>query len=143
MIKVIIILLLSLLSGTAFAEWVPIAAIHSQESPETQTAYVDAATVQKNGNVVNMAVLVDHQSGLSKGVESSLDKLFFRAKGDITKSWKVQDEFDCTNKQLRMLSHTLLAGFAVTSQSLLLCPRLKLMPRSVKRLPKLFLAFAL
>lgn len=101
----ILILLLSLISSSAFAEWMPIAVIHAQESPETQTAYVDSATVHKNGNLVNMMVLVDHQSGLSKGVESTLGKLFFRSKDDITKSWKVQDEFDCKDKKIRMLSY--------------------------------------
>lgn len=106
MIKVAFILLLTGLSSTAFAEWLPIAVIHSQESPETQTAYVDPATVHKNGNLVNMVVLVDHQSGLSNGFESTLDKLFFKGRGDITKSWKVQDEFDCKGRQLRMLSYT-------------------------------------
>lgn len=106
MSKMVLILLLSLVSSTAFAAWLPIASVHSQESPETQTAYVDPATVHKNGNLVNMVVLVDHQSGLSHGVESKLDKLFFKGKGDITKSWKVQDEFDCKDKKLRMLSYT-------------------------------------
>jgi hypothetical protein len=48
---------------------------------------------------------VDHQSGLSKGAESTLDKIFFRSKGDITKSWKVQDEFDCKDNKLRMRSY--------------------------------------
>ncbi|MGA7594184.1 MAG: surface-adhesin E family protein [Gallionella sp.] len=105
MTKLILILLLTGLSSTAFAKWVPIAVIHAQESPETQTAYVDPATVHKNGNLVNMMVLVDHQSGLSNGVESTLGKLFFKSKGDITKSWEVQDEFDCKDKKLRMLSY--------------------------------------
>lgn len=105
MTKVVFILLLVGLSRSAMAEWMPVALIHSQESPETQTAYVNPATIHKNGILVNMVVLVDHQSGLSNGVESTLDKLFFRAKGDITKSWKVQDEFDCKDRKLRMLSY--------------------------------------
>ena len=80
--------------------------IHSQESPESQIAYVDPATIHKDANIVNIQVLVDHQSGLSKKAESTLDKLFFRSRDDITKSWKVQDEFDCKEAKLRMLSYT-------------------------------------
>ena len=105
MTKVILILLLSLVSSSAMAEWVPIAAMHSQESPEIQTAYVDPDTIYKNGNLVNMVVLVDHQSGLSKGWENRIAKFFSMSKGEITKSWKVEDEFDCMDKKLRMLSY--------------------------------------
>lgn len=88
------------------AEWAEVTAIHSQESPETQTAYVDPATIHKSGNLVNMMVLIDHQSGLSKEMESRLDKIFSGYTREITKSWKVQDEFDCKAKKLRMLSYT-------------------------------------
>lgn len=42
------------------AEWVPVAVIHSKESPETQTAYVVPGTIHKTGSLVNMVVLVDH-----------------------------------------------------------------------------------
>ena len=103
--KFILILMLVFVSSNAMAEWVEVTAIHSQESPESQVAYVDPATIHKNGNLM-MVVLVDHQSGLSKGIENRLDKLFFsRSNGDITKSWKVQDEFDCKDNKLRMLSY--------------------------------------
>lgn len=104
--KAILMMLLSLVGSSAMAEWMMVASIHSQESPEIQIAYTDPATIHKNGSLVDMVVLVDHQSGLSNGVESTLDKLFFRSKGDITRSWKVQDEFDCKDKKLRMLSYT-------------------------------------
>ena len=103
--KLILMLLLSLVSGSAMAEWVEVTAIHSQESPEIQIAYTDPATIHKNGNMVNMRVLVDHQSGLTRGMENKLDKFFSIPKGEITKSWKVQDEFDCKDKKLRMLSY--------------------------------------
>ena len=86
------------------AEWVKITSIHSQESPEIQIAFADPATIHKDGNLVNMRVLVDHQSGLSKEMESRLDNIFSMSRDDITKSWKVQDEFDCKDKKLRMLS---------------------------------------
>ncbi len=99
-------LLLAIVSSKAMAEWMAVAKIHSQESPETQIAYTDPATIHKNGSLVNMVVLVDHQSGLSKESESRLDAIFPSSKGRITKSWKVQDEFNCTDKKLRMLSYT-------------------------------------
>jgi hypothetical protein len=104
--KIILMLLLAIVSSNAMAEWVKIAAIHSQESPEIQIAYADPAIIHKNGNLVNMSVLVDHQSGLSKKMENRLDKIFSRTKDDITKSWKVEDEFDCMSEKLRMLSYT-------------------------------------
>jgi hypothetical protein len=106
MSKIILMLLLAIVSSNAMADWVKITSIHSQESPEIQIAYTDPATIHKNGNFVNMWVLVDHQSGLSKEVENRLDKIFSRTKDDITKSWKVEDEFDCLNEKLRMLSYT-------------------------------------
>jgi hypothetical protein len=102
--KISLVLLLSFVSSNAMAEWVKIASIHSRESPEIQIAFADSATIHKNGNLVNMWVLVDHQSGLSKEMESRLDNIFSRSKADITKSWKVQDEFDCKDNKLRMLS---------------------------------------
>jgi len=103
--KFTLMLLLSLVSSSAMAEWVKIAVIHSQQSPEIQTAYVDPVTIQKNGNLVSMSVLVDHQSGLSTAVGSKIMAIFSSAKGNIKKSWKVQDEFDCGNRKLRMLSY--------------------------------------
>jgi cellobiose-specific phosphotransferase system component IIB len=105
MTKIILMLILAGMSTSAMAEWVEVTAIHSQESPEIQIAYVDPATVHKNGNLVNMVVLVDHQSGLSKGMDNKIAKFFSMSKGDITKSWEVQDEFDCKDKKLRMLSY--------------------------------------
>lgn len=104
--RVVLILLLSAVSSNAMAEWAAVTAIRSQESPEIQIAYVDPASIHKDGNLVNMWVLVDHQSGLSREMEHRLDNIFSSAKGAITKSWKVQDEFDCKDKKLRMLSYT-------------------------------------
>ncbi|MEO9038761.1 MAG: surface-adhesin E family protein [Gallionella sp.] len=104
--KFILMSLLAIVSSNVMADWMKITSIHSQDSPETQTAYTDTATMHKSGNFVSMWVLVDHQSGLSQGVENKLDKIFSRTKNDITKSWKVEDEFDCLNVKLRMLSYT-------------------------------------
>ncbi|MCG6934219.1 MAG: hypothetical protein LJE57_11325 [Gallionella sp.] len=106
MLKIILVLLLSLASTSAIAEWLKVSAIHSQDSPEIQIAYTDPATIHKDGNLVTMMVLVDHQSGLSKEAERRLDSLFSGFKKDIIKSWKVQDEFDCKADRLRMLSYT-------------------------------------
>jgi hypothetical protein len=103
--NIILMLMLAGVSSNAMAEWVKIASIHSQESPESQTAFADPATIHKNGNLVTMWLLVDHQSGFSKGIENRLDAIFHRSKGRITKSWKVQDEFDCKDRKLRMLSY--------------------------------------
>lgn len=105
MLKAILMMLLSLVSNSVMAEWVIVSTTHSQESPELQIVYVDPSTIHKNGNLVDMLVLVDHQSGLSKDTESKLDAIFPQSKGTITKSWKVQDEFDCKDKILRMLSY--------------------------------------
>jgi len=106
MTKALLMLLLAGLSNSAMAEWLKVSAIHSQESPEIQIAYVDPATIQKDGNIVKMLVLVDHHSGLSKDMENRLDSLFSGFKRDITKSWQVQDEFDCKAERLSMLSYT-------------------------------------
>ena len=104
--NIILMLMLAGVSSNAMAEWVKIVSIDSRVSPESQTAFVDPATVHKNGNLVNMWVLVDHQTGFSKGLEKRLDKIFHTSKGRITKSWKVQDEFECRDRKLRMLSYT-------------------------------------
>ena len=106
MAKLFLVLLLASLSTSAMAEWAEVTAIHSQESPEIQIAYVDPATIHKNGNMMDMVVLVDHQSGLSKEMENRLDKIFSGYTREITKSWTVQDEFDCKANKLRMLSYT-------------------------------------
>lgn len=103
--KLILILMLFLVSNSAMAEWVKVAVIHSQQSPEIQTAYVDPGTIQRNGKLVSMSVLVDHQSGLSKEVGSKVMSFFSSSKGNIKKSWKAQDEFDCGERKLRMLSY--------------------------------------
>jgi hypothetical protein len=107
--KIILVVLLTIVSSNAKAEWEKVATIHSQESPEIQIAYADPSTIHKNDNLVNMWVLVDHHSGLSKAMENRLDKLFSGFKREITKSWKVQDEFDCKGEKLRMLSYTAFA----------------------------------
>ena len=105
MTKVILTLLLAAASNNVMAEWVKVTSIYSQESPESQIAYVDPATIHRDKDLVNMWVLVDHQSGLSSEMESRLDNIFSSAKGEISKSWKVQDEFDCKDAKLRMLSY--------------------------------------
>ena len=72
--EIILILLLATVSSNAMAEWVKVATIHSQESPEIQIAYADLSAIHKNSDLVDMWVLVDHQSGLSKEMENRLDK---------------------------------------------------------------------
>ena len=104
--KIVLMLMLIFVSSNAMAEWVRVATIHSQESPEIQIAYADPSTIHRNDSLVDMQVLVDHQSGLSKEMESRLDGIFSGFKRDITKSWKVRDEFDCKGEKLRMLSYT-------------------------------------
>ena len=48
MTKVILTLLLAAASNNVMAEWVKVTSSYSQESPESQIAYVDPATIHRD-----------------------------------------------------------------------------------------------
>jgi len=88
----VLIPLLVLSSGPAYAEWV---AIENQyQSPGRQTVYVDPDTIRREGHLVTMWQLIDFktmQGGRSPSRFSSTT---------------VQKEFDCAEKRLRLLALT-------------------------------------
>jgi hypothetical protein len=88
----LLITLLVLSSVPAHAEWV---AIENQyQSPGRQTVYVDPHTIRREGHLVTMWQLIDFntmQGGRSPTRFSST---------------KIQKEFDCAEKRLRVLGLT-------------------------------------
>jgi hypothetical protein len=88
----LLITLLVLSSGPAYAEWV---AIEKQyQSPGRQTVYVDPDTIRREGHLVTMEQLIDF-----KTMQGGRSPTRFS-------STKIQKEFDCADKRLRMLALT-------------------------------------
>jgi hypothetical protein len=87
-----LITLLVLSSGPAYAEWV---AIEKQyQSPGRQTVYVDPDTIRREGHLVTMEQLIDF-----KTMQGGRSPTRFS-------STKIEKEFDCADKRLRVLALT-------------------------------------
>jgi hypothetical protein len=82
----LLITLLVLSSGPAYAEWVR--ALNNQTDP---TLYVDSDTIRRNGTVVKWWELLDY-----KTVQTVAGISFL--------SMKVQREYDCAGEQIRVLA---------------------------------------
>lgn len=80
--KVILMMLLSVVSNSAIAEWIDVG------SNENTTIYVDPATVQRAGNMAKMWHLTDF-------------KMAHQDMGDKYMSTKDQNEYDCKEAKLR------------------------------------------
>ena len=95
-----LITLLVLSSGPAYAEWV---AIEKQyQSPGRQTVYVDPDTIRREGHRVTLEQLIDF-----KTMQGGRSPTRFS-------STKIQKEFDCADKRLRVLALTDFWGYMGT-----------------------------
>lgn len=91
--RAILLLLLTVLSGGAAAEWVAIAKL------EEGRLYVDPATIRKDGNTATIGTLFD------------LNKPFINEANDKPQSsQKSRTEYDCKGKRWRMLEYAWFSG---------------------------------
>ena len=90
--KTILMMLLSVISSSAVAEWIEV----GRNITVGVVFYADPTTIHKSDEKVKMWILVD----LEPGEGHSRDKVF--------KSIKTQREYDCKKKQHRRLYHAFL-----------------------------------
>lgn len=92
MTRLILITLLVLNSGLAFAEWVLLG-----QSGSGTSVYADPDTIRRKGDVVKMWYLFDFRT--VRTVE-----------GSSFSSSTYQSEFDCVEERRRLLAYTLFSG---------------------------------
>jgi hypothetical protein len=83
--RLLLIILLFLISGPAYAEWVEVGA------NDVYTRYVDRDTIRRKGDLVKMWVLDDYKTAKDEP-------------GDSVLSGKVQVEYNCTKERARRLA---------------------------------------
>jgi len=88
--RLLLITLLVLSSGPAYAEWVAVE--KNYLVPGLQTVYVDPDTIRREGNLVTMAILIDW-----KWMQGNRSPSRFY-------STKIKKQFDCAEKRLRLLA---------------------------------------
>ena len=82
MYQIILMVLLSVVSGNSMAEWIKVA------SNEKTAIYIDSATIQRTGNMAIMWHLIDFKSAK-------------KDMGEAYVSTKDQNEYDCKEEKLR------------------------------------------
>lgn len=82
--QIFILILLTVASGSAMAEWVPVG------GNDRFTLYSDPTTISKSGNMVKMLRLTDF-----KAVQGNI--------GEHYMSTKRQDEYDCVRERRRII----------------------------------------
>jgi hypothetical protein len=89
----LLILLLMLSSGPAYAEWVAVE--RDYLAPGLQTVYVDPDSIRREGYLVTMRQLIDFKwmQGSARGPTRFM-------------STKTHKQFDCAEKRLRLLAFT-------------------------------------
>jgi len=98
----LLITLLVLSSGPAYAEWVAVE--NNYLLPGLQTVYVDPDTIRREGNLVTMWQLIDFklmQGNAGMGILGV---------GHRVLSTKTHKQFDCAEKRLRLLAVTDFSG---------------------------------
>ena len=90
--RLLLLTILALNIGPAYAEWVPIEAKY--QSPGLQTLYIDPATIRRDGSQVTLESLVDW-----KWMQGNRSPSRFY-------STKVTKQFDCGEKRLRSIAST-------------------------------------
>ena len=88
----LLIALMVLSSGPAYAEWVALGTSNSE-----MTVYVDPDSIRRKGDLVKMWHLYDFKTALKKAPEPYLSN-------------RGQDEFDCVDERTRKLSETYFSG---------------------------------
>ena len=106
--RLILIVLLVLSGGPAYAEWVMVTSSYHQEG---YSVYIDPVTIRRQGDLVKMWDLTDFEKMQTAARYAYL-------------SSKVQREFDCAGERVRTLagaefSDRMGRGNAVTSDSIL------------------------
>ena len=86
MTRLLLITLLVLSSGPAYAEWVLVTA-----SEDGTNIYVDLATIRRKGDLVRMWELIDYKTTQTSSYESFL-------------STKAQSEYDCPGERKRSVA---------------------------------------
>ena len=94
--KAVLMLLLTIVSGSAMAKWV------SVDQTEHETYYANKATIRKSGNTVKMWSLIDYKAAQ----HTSNDELYL--------SSKAQAEYDCEISRMRILNAIWLSGYMGT-----------------------------
>ena len=94
MTRLLLITLLVLSHGPAYAEWVLVA---KDKTDSGMTTYVELDTILREGELVKMWALFDY-----KTVQTKMGTLFL--------SKRVQRQFDCANERTRLLSVTWFLG---------------------------------
>jgi hypothetical protein len=93
MARLLLITLLVLSSGPAYAEWVAI----GEDAQEGVTLYVDLYTVRRNEDLVKMWYLLDYKTVQTVLQDSYLSK-------------KTQAQLDCAEERIRSLAATIFSG---------------------------------
>ncbi|MBU6482081.1 MAG: hypothetical protein KGS09_16215 [Nitrospirae bacterium] len=93
--RLILIILLLLSSGPAYAEWVLVE--KNNELVEVMAVYADPDTIRRKGDLVKMWTLHDF-----KTIQTSPSSSYL--------STKVQRQFDCTKQRTRLLAFTEFSG---------------------------------
>ena len=91
----LLVTLLVLSRGSAYADWVEIG--KEYQSPEIRTVYIDSATIHREGHLVTMVILVDWKLAQGSWGEGGAHRF---------RSTKTHKQFDCAEKRLRLLAHT-------------------------------------
>jgi len=99
--KAILMMLVTVVSGGAAAEWVKIGTSHTQEHGY-RFAYVDPSTIHKSGDMMRMLDMFDYEEAHH----------FFKPAGEAQRylSQKGQSEYDCKSKRWRRLDFSLHSG---------------------------------
>ena len=100
MTRLLLIILLFLSSGPAYAEWV---LVGSSEVSGGYIVYADRDTIRRKGNLVKMWYLVDH-----KTVQTTSGGVSYL-------SSKILDEYDCAEERHRLLAFTDFSGNMASS----------------------------
>ena len=87
MTRLLLITLLVLSSGPAYAEWMTV----SEDKQEGKTAYVNPDAIRWNRNLVTMWTLLDYKTTQKR-------------EGSLYMSEQAQHEFDCAEERFRILA---------------------------------------
>ena len=96
MTRLLLITLFVLSSRTVYAEWLSVDG-KIEEGPTPYTIYVDPDTIRRNGNLVELWVLMDFKTIQTETTPSHL-------------SVKSQRELNCTGEHVRLLGLTAFSG---------------------------------
>ena len=109
MTRLLLITLLVLSHGPAYAEWVAIDMKY--QSPGLRTVYFDPTAIRREGNLVTLEILVDWkwmQGNVGMGIYPGPHRFF---------STTTHKQFDCAAKRLRLLAFMEYYGHMATGRA--------------------------